>query len=580
MKRLLLLIFLFVVAFLSLARLVVPKKTGPHLLALVPRESFCVLELHAPKHNLSALARTPLGRRLINLDWPYLLASMSDKSKQAADFHRLARLTSLVTTVMAAPRSPLLDTGVVALIPPETGQDTPEPVAGTLLLLGRLHSTNSFWRLSSCLEKAAHLQLEKKEIFNGHPVFRYQMPDAGPFYVGQYLDVVIVSPVREAVTQAISLARAGVGANNFSLFGDDFFIRTRGKQTKNLLLTAYVNAWALERLSPPVRQREYPLSLLSGLTGQGLDKILFTWRKEGKIETISSHCRFRRKDLPALARLCSLRQPVLNPELSAVPAGITAYFWSNWFSPASWWQIYLGRVGRGYKKYQKIADSVLEKYLSLSMSELTSLFEYEWSVFVTDIKQSAFLPVPRLCLRLGIIDPGRLASLMEKNIAALPHRLDIVADTKVISLIMAGGLMEPSYSFIDHNLWLFDGYDLVEKFLRPGAARLVDDSAFRGVVENPKNITANLQLFVRVQPVIQSLLEFYSSLGTVSSAHPATTQSRRYKRVLERLVLPLAKNLAGMESLFVSASVHGNEFESRLRLRQSPNAAKGEEENE
>ena len=578
MKRFILLFVLFVGGVFSIDRFVSGPLPGPHLLALAPRESFCVLEMDRPWQTLSTLARTPLGKSMAGVAWLRLLNYQGDERGKAISVGGLARLHSLIAKVMEAPEPFVEDTGVLALVPPEAGQVEPGPASGSLLFLGRLRNKKSFSRLASFLGRAAGLHPVQKDVIEGNPVLRYKVPEYGFLYFARYRDVLLVSAVKAVVCQAISLARADVGTSNFSLFADTFFVRGRGKNTKSLQLTAYVNIRAIERLPAHSLQKPGPASLLSGLTGKGLDKIVLTWRKEGGLDHFSSLVHYRRHALAPLARLCTLRQPVENRELARVPVGITAYFWSNWFSPASWWQAYISHAGQHGLQYREEADTVLRKYLSLSMSELTAQFEYEWSVFVTGIKQSAFLPVPRLCLRLGMIDSRRLAGLLEKSIAELPHRLDIVAATKVISLVMAGGLMEPSYSFIGDNLWLFDGHDQVTEILEPGPTRLKDDPAFQSVATDPDKPT-NLQLFVRVQPVVKGLLGLYSWLGTVV-AMPESAEGKRRKILLDSFVTPLAKTLAGVESVFVSASIQSNELEAQLRLQPMSRSEKGETGNE
>jgi len=576
-KRFILLFILFLGGMVFAGRLV-PGPPGPHLLAMVPRESFCVLELSRPWHTLSSLASTPLGKSLAGLDLASLLDHQGIVKDSAAVMRKAARLYSLTATVMEAHRSFVKDTGVMALIPPEAGQVEPGPPSGSLLFLGRLQNKNSFSRLSSFLGRVAHLRLVQKDVIENCPVLRYQVPEYGFLYFARFRDVLLVSPVKAVIRQAISLARADRGPGNFSLFADSFFVRGRGTNTKKLHMLAYVNVRAIERLPGESLRKPGLAAFLSGLAGKGLDKILLTWRKEGGQDHFTSLVCYRRHALPPLLRLCTLRHPVVNQELARVPAGITAYFWSNWFSPASWWQVYISHAGKNGLLYREAADSVLKKYLSLSMSELTAQFEYEWSIFVTGIKQSAFLPVPRLCLRLGMIDSRRLAALIEKSIAQLPHRLDIVAATRVISLVMAGGLMEPSYSFINNDLWLFDGYDQVNEILQPGPARLGDEPAFQSVAKDSDN-PSNLQLFVRMQPVVKGLLELYSWLGTVM-AMPEPPAVERRRILLDRLVTPLAETLAGVESVFVTARIHPDEFEAQLRLQPGPGPEKGERGNE
>jgi len=570
-----------------------PAVTGPHLLALVPRESLCVVELRQPRQMLLSLSHTPLGKSLTGVNWLHLLKKTGHgfPREEMDSLSQLTWLFSMTAAMLDAPESLVLDTGVFALVPPEAGQEQPGPATGTPLFLGRLRSRHGFARLVSYLERARELRPIHRDRIAGHPFVQYQIPGHGDLYLGHYQDVFILSPVKAVLRQALSLARADVGANNHTLFGDDFFLRGRKLNRKNVLLTVYINVRAIERLAVSAPGRLGLSSLLSCCTGKGLDRIMVNVSHGHGLNHIAALFRFQASGLPALARLCSLRAPVHNRELARVPAGLTTYFWSNWFSPASWWQAYLAMAGPTGERHRKMVNTVLRKYLHLSMAEFTALFAYDWSVFVTEIKQSAFVPVPRPCLRLGMINPDRLASLLQKNIAELPHRLDIVSSIKVTSLIMAGGLMEPSYSFIENpfpgvpglqedeshapqagtrpgphgkDLWLFDGYDQVKQFLEPGPLRLVDEPVFQEVAGKTDG-PVNLQFFVRMPPVSKGLHDLFTWLSkAMQPAGPFDGEGKRF--MFKQFMQPLLTSLTGLEAAFVSARIEPGELETHIRL--------------
>lgn len=540
-------------------------QAGPHLLALVPRESFCVLEMRHPVRILSRLLSSPAGRYFSGAQWPDLLkhAASSPGLEQGVSGGSTLTVCTLVDTLLRAPDHFLLDTGVFALVPPEAGQSHPGPETGTPLLLGRLRNRHAFARLVTYLDRTRHLRPVIRERIQGNVVLRYQLPGHGVLFMGRYKDVFLVSPVKAVLAQAISLARAERGVNKHSLFGESFFVQGRGQAGKDLVLSAYVNVLALERVHARPSRQFGLVPFLSLLTGKGLNRIVLVWRQDQGISEVSAAIGFQEPGVSPLVRLCSLRTPVRNPELANVPAGLTTYFWSNWFSPASWWQIFLANSGKNTQQYRQLADGIMQKYLNLSMADLTALFEYDWSVFVTGIKQSAFVPVPRFCFRLGMIEPQRLARVIGDNIAALPHRLEIVSSIKVTSLIMAGGLMEPSYSFIGRDLWLFDGYDQVKPLLEPGPDRLTDDPLFQAVVKNPDK-PVNMQLYVRLQPVIRGLLELQPWLTKL-----LTERNRPVKpvhRVLLEGMKTVLHGLAGFDAAFVSARMRSGQLNTQIRL--------------
>ena len=608
MKRLVLLIvFLLISAFFVFNMPLIP--IGPHLLSLVPRESFCVLEMQHPEELGSYLAGTPLARSMILKNWLQPADSNShptrrdNKNKKnkgrgiqagtASSLHtkekgkeqeppdslaNLIQLFSLAATIRHEPDSLVLDTAVFALVPLKAGPKKTTPATGTPLLLGRLRDRHGFHRLISYLARSANMSPVQQDQINGHPVVHYQV-QGHDLYLGNYQDVLLLSPVKAVLHQAISLANADTADHSLCIFGNDFFVRGRGMHgTINLqparqsdqdgttrnVLTAYVNVQALAQLASPPSQWLGLSALLTPLAGKGIDKCMVNWSQNSSLHHISSLFHLQKGDLSPLLRLCSLRVPVRNQEIDHVPAGITTYFWSNWFSPASWWQYYLALSKNKAEKRRQTVNKVLRKYLHLSMAELTAQFEYDWSVFVTEIKQSAFVPVPRLCFRLGMLDPHRLAQVLQKNIATLPHRLDIVASTKVTSLVMAGGLMEPSYSFINNNLWLFDGYDQVKQFVQPGATRLVEEAEFQHVAGKTDD-PVNLQLFVRMPPLIKGLRDLFAWLA---ESLPASNSSGRQKRFMVKQVMePLFDTLSGIESAFVSARMQPDELETHVRLQ-------------
>jgi len=579
MKRLLVLLLCLLGCGFFVFRLPPVSITGPHLLALVPRESLCVVELRHPRQMCDSMANTPLGKRMARVPWAQLAhgAGYDLPKGQVDPVHQLWAMLSVAQTMLKAPDSLVQDTGVIALVPPDAGQAHSGPVTGNPLLLGRMHDRHGFSRLVAFLARSRQLQPAGHDRILGFPIVQYQIPGHGVVYLGHYRDVLLLSPVKAVLRQAITLAGADVGINRHCIFGERFFVRGRRIDNRVPQLTVYINVQAVERLTGATPEQMGLASVLSGLTGKGLERILLSWDQQHTLHHITSLCRLQQKDLPALVRLCSLRTPVQNRELARVPSGITTYFWSNWFSPAAWWQAYLASTKQHPGQYGKMVNTVLHKYLHLSAAELTALFEYDWSVFVTEIKQSAFVPVPRFCFRLGMINPERLALLLQKNIAELPHRLDIVSSTKVTSLIMAGGLMEPSYSFINNDLWLFDGYDQVREMLQPGPDRLVDNADFRQVAGKTDR-PVNLQLFVRMPPVIRGLRDLFSWLD---NAMPTTDASRTQNHFLsDQMMEPLLESLDGIESVFVSASMQPDELETHVRLLAGRGHQRGKKKDE
>ncbi len=100
-------------------------------------------------------------------------------------------------------------------------------------------------------------------------------------------------------------------------------------------------------------------------------------------------------------------------------------------------------------------------------------------------------------------------------LAGLPARTETVAGVPVTSIMLADGLMQPSYAMVDGFLVIADSRRQIDAILQPGHDTLVRDAWFKKV---NVGLTApnNLIVFSRNAKKFDGLKELISRVGRLS----------------------------------------------------------------
>lgn len=554
----------FIAAFLLIASVVYilvdqPEQTDP--LDLIAADSLVVVDWKSPLEIFQRLAGTSLGRAIGKLDLPLLSQAMGLNERQMAAF-----FSERVASWKAVMEHPLFRRlfkrrTVLALL---AGDNLTEDA------LTRLFS--SFVVINTAGEELRHLRsltdksngalLLPTHSYKGFTIRGYRLNNGLPWYFATEGDLLIMAFDPAPIQQCLDRLLAKIIRPQFGIRKNPVFheLRERAQGKEDLFL--YVNMVGFKRslLKTDQQPDREGLSVTPESFTSGVLQMACFHQYRKKTEQWTSIVRFDPNTLRFFQKNIYLRSPVKNKKLSTMPANILVYFWSNWLDLSAWWKATCANADHEERKRADRLAALTQKYTGMGIDDFFQLFGHQVGFNVKEIKTSDFFPVPRICFCIEMAQPKKIKALMEKFIAGLPVGRDKVDRTEVVSILAAGGLMQPSYAFIGNFLVIADGKDQLMDILQNQGDMLSQDPDFLAVDMGLRDEN-NLVVFARIAQIVPGLKELVSSIGTFIAIRNEQAGARS-KILIDQGLLPLLDSL----KLIKAESVRSYTTEGELVL--------------
>lgn len=517
-------------------------------LELVPKD--CVLMLDVP--DLSDLTneffQSRFGQNLTSIDWPYVLEQLE---VSPGDREQFARKIQAVSDCLTNPLCRKVFGGrvVVSLIPfnhLKTAQAKSLGLAGHFLMVATPRSARV---VSVLLSTVAWLKGQMHGIpYRGRVIQQLEL-DSGGFFYFAFLDGhLVVSTARLIIEESIDLALLHVVEEQTGLITNASYTELRKRYRGNDFFL-YIDLVQLMPFFSSVHL-SLPLGALKRVSElAGFSKMALYHSANRSRQQIISIIQFAPERLTPLQKSWASRPPALNNRLAAIPSDLVVYFWSNWLDLSGWWSSIVHQ-GNGNKMLGVIKlNSWLQKKTGLDMEQFFSLFGQEFGLHVTRIRTSGFFPVPSMLCYLELKNPEQIEEIIEKNLSGLILRRDKVNGVPVVSIMLARGLMQPSYAILDNFLLLADSRQQLEELLTCRGQKLVNDLDFR-TVDTGMTAPANLHVFASTSDIIDSLKKVILWSGHVLAARnrKADNTGRIW---INQVVLPLLDGLRTFKAMSV-----------------------------
>jgi len=574
MKRFFLLVLVLLLT-CTVGYFFVARPSDGDLLDLVPADSVVVVDWDSPAHAYQAFANTPLGETLQGIDWPLILETSGLSNKDVTEagnvitsWQEFSR--SLFFREIFAKRSvlALLGKGIGAQNPPprhsgdilplnlkETVAGVASPAAGVLpafplyFLRDNLVFLNRSGRKIALLHSLLTGYSGTKQLpsiqYQGFTINGYLLENGYPVYFTTEKDLLIVAldpaPLQQCLDLQLDriLQKGGgmTGNADYATFKkrarglDDFFLYVDIARIKSNLqdTLSRVQAGSIDK------------STASWFMEEGVQQAVLYHQPLEQIHQFTSIVRFDESALPPFQKSIYTRPPVENRKLRKMPANLLAYFWSNWLDLPAWWQMTkAGARGTDAQRVEQLAATI-HKYTGMQIEEFLALFGNQVGLNIKEIKTTGFLPVPRICFCVEMTDRRKIKTMLKKYLAGLPLHRNMVAGVPVVSVMAAGGLMQPSYALLQDFLIIADGRDQIEDLLLPDGDMLVSDPDFLEV-DMGLNQQNNLVLFARTAELLEGLKELAAWLGTIISVRDEQAGVRS-KILLDGAIIPLLDSL-------------------------------------
>jgi hypothetical protein len=558
--------FLFLAAILivgSAGYFLIARPKGLDLLALVPVDSLAVLDWDSPAGSYQSFLDTPFAGKLQGIDWPVILSALGYNNEEIAGPGKVASRWKLFSESLFF-RELFGKRTVVALLPEKDKiRDPVASIGNTLVLLS--NSGRKFKKFQSLVAGSPLTKQLQTRNYQGYTVKGYLVKDRYPVYVVTHKDLLIAAfdpaPIRQCLDLLLAMIVRKGGAMVDNPAFSELKQRARGRDDFFLYFDIAAMQPLLRQMSvQKVIGFEYHSDIFD-ILGHGLRQIGLYHQPMGKVHQVTASILFDKSGLPSFQKHLAGRAPIENENLSAMPADLQIFLWSNWFDLPNWWQATRkNSTGRDLRRVDRL-DAAVQKYTGMGMERFLNLFGHQFSLIIKEIKTSGFFPVPRICIRIALADKETMGILLERFIADLPHHRDMVAAVPVVSVLAAGGLMQPSYALLDDDLLFADGRDLIEDILKPGRDFLVRDPVFlkldMGMQEEE-----NLIAFARTGQLINGLKELASWLGTNIAIRDERAGARS-KILIDQAVIPLLDGL----TMFRAGALRGYTREDELVLQ-------------
>ncbi len=554
MKRFILLVLLLVFAGGFFLQLIYHRTPAGDPLLLVGADAALVVDCADPARLGRQIIDSRMGRNMTSVDWPYVLNQL-DLSVSLRKNLQLQVPALLDWVASPLCRAIFGKQVILALLPVEPtrvfGKKPSVPENNILLVASPRKEyipSAVFTSLARFQGKVKHLSYRKRRITslsleNGE-IVHYAFVDGN----------LVASPGLRTIERTIDLSLSHVIDEQSGMVtnvqyrslrkrykGDDFFI--------------YVD---LPRLCPLLTSGKHVAKagiLAEVLLKRGIQRAAFFHATDQQSQHLISIFQWDtnhqtteyKTSLPG-------RQPSTNRWLQFIPAHIVLYFWTNWLDVSRWWQHLEPPESELSAGKNRLTDSItswIRQHTDLDMDAFLALFGRELGVTVTGIKTSGFFPVPSMYAVIQLKDRQQVAELLEKNIADLSLRHDMISGVPVVSVMIAGGLMQPSYALLDDTLLVADSREQIKDLLDVAVPHLLDDPFFKKV-DTGMTRPANLHFFARTSAIIDSLKELASWVSMVIAVRDGVA-GKKSKVVVDHVLLPF---LDGFKT-FQAKSIRG-----------------------
>ena len=241
-----------------------------------------------------------------------------------------------------------------------------------------------------------------------------------------------------------------------------------------------------------------------------------------------------------------LASPIINPHVQQIPSGTAVYFWSNWLNFSKFWLIASQAPTLETATAMFYIAQQFYEHTGTDISTFASLLGEQFGFFIKEVPSATFATVPMVCLQFQVREPAALKRLLKKQLSGVETNVTRIGNVEAVSVVMAGGLIQPTYIIKDGWFIVADHINQIKEFLDNRKKTLLSDKNFIKVDSGftKKN---NALLYARIDKVNQGLLHlFFWGIKAMEETHKLTRDQQSL--FMERCVLPVFQSLARVRS--------------------------------
>jgi hypothetical protein len=513
----------------------------------LPEDTVALIDINNLPEKYRTFSRTRLGRQIDSINWPEVLSALGYSGKQ------IRELTDHLAEMRAFADSPLFREifgrrVIAAILPTRIRLEQAEAAAGlreSFVLIARPRHRAALLNIFS--SPFVREYQATPQTHQGREIRSYALNAATTVFLTVSDGYIVAALSPEPVRDCLDMSMKNLLMGNSGLKTDPEFAalrqRLRGKDEDFL----YVNFRGLQSpasgkssgtdrltVSPEILpEEEFPFRSFVFYRRPGLPGL--------KKVRYAGVLRFAPESRMAGRTSRLVPPPVVNSLFEEIPADLLAFFWTNMFDPDN---VLLGLQTAKSGRNEKIVGN-FEEWLfikgGITLDAFLSLFGSQVSMNVSRVREGGFLPIPRLCFRIEVKNPRKVEQVLHNLTDGMSVHSLPVNGTRVSSVQLAGGLIQPSFALHGKFLLFADSREQIELMLGGREELLHRDPLFKKVdagLAEPNNMTA----FVRNAEFIETVKELAVWSGMLMAMGDQHLGGRS-KVIINQVVLPVLEGL-------------------------------------
>jgi hypothetical protein len=503
----------------------------------LPKETAILFESENLARSWERWQDTPLGKKINSSKFPDILDQLGVAPNRVAEFKAVRLFVdrligSSVLTTFFTKKS------VIALLPDFQTQpfNTPALLKHLVLIVPAQEKFSSSGQIAQFPPTV--LQSAITSIYQGVPLLTLTLQSGQRLCLSRYRGQLICAfdpkPVQRCIDQALNrMVRASTGLQSNQEYRE---LKRRAGHSEFFM---YANSAMLAKQWPVVAGREdekQPLLLPHHIAMFHLE--------EPDHERLALIARMPPGQLAIFTAKYRLAKPVNDPVGSRLSTNTQFYLWTNWFNPKILWHWGLQLPHPQTGTLMSRLSQLIQQSTGKSLDEFFNVFGSGFGVFIKEQRVPALFSEPMACLYVQVHDQQEIGALLKQLFNDLPVKTQLSGGTEIVSLVMAGGLLQPAYALFDDHLVLADSAELIVQLQRQGGLL----PSMKNKVPAPSEGKAgNFFLYFKTKSVAERLIAVLSLFsGNVAEKEKFLPQTNRL--FIEHVVIPVLMDLESSET--------------------------------
>ncbi len=517
---------------------------------ILPVDSAVVVEWHNIGQTIKKLKLSPLGEVMFDTDFQQVLeqfglpATLRQQYKKMSTFIGY-RFGNLNLEKLFGHQS------VLALLAEDKEQSSlQDAFRNNAILITELEGKISIPRIITTAFPQATLL--KPEAYQGVPIYEVAFPSGETFTLARYKNLILCSfgsaGIQRCLDQALS--RMIQTTSGLELNREYMSLKQRGHTPGNFFL--YADAESIGSLSATNIEEQ------GGVREPLLQRIAVYYNKIGKRSQLTAITQMDARQLSILSGKYNLAPPTDDALALRLSPDAYFYFHTNWLNWSRLWDNALQDPSIQKAGALFLLSQQVNEYSGMEMKEVLDLFGSEFSILVDEVDTHSSGRVALGCFCFEVNDAAGVATLLQRLLEKLPTKQVMVNGVPVVSLVMAGGLIQPAYAIIDNYLIIGDNTACVEHLVQADSARLVDQAEFKFLGDGFHQAN-NLTTYIKTSKLELGLRKLITLLLLVAEIGDETPPEENFL-VVEHLILPLLESIKNVHTKGIRGYLKQEEF--------------------